>query len=138
MKTTIQSIVVIWLSLGWSVNSYSNPLDNTGINLLRACKNVEKIVESGKSDINEVMSSSWCIGVVMAARDLSSGFTASGIIQSDMAVCFPEGSVGNEQAIKIVIRYLEDNPHKLHLPASILAYAGLREAFPCTSENTID
>lgn len=138
MKIIIQSMFLIWFSLGWSVNCLANPLENTGINLLRACNNVDKIIESKNSDVDELMSASWCIGVVSTARDLASGFTTSGLLDLNMMVCLPKSGVGNEQAIKIVTRYLEENPQKLHFPATILAFVALKDAFPCSSQENME
>ena len=44
--------------------------------------------------------------------------------------CFPS-SVTNQQYIKVVLKYLADNPAKLHLPAYLLVLTALTEAFPC-------
>jgi hypothetical protein len=44
--------------------------------------------------------------------------------------CIPEG-VTKGQMKKIVMKYLNENPEKLHFTASSLVLTGLREAFPC-------
>jgi Rap1a immunity proteins len=45
--------------------------------------------------------------------------------------CLPDGT-GSEQAIRIVVKYLNSHPEKLHKDAHILVVEALREAFPCS------
>jgi len=44
--------------------------------------------------------------------------------------CWPE-NVTATQAVKIVSKFLEENPEHLHQPAQSLVYAALYIAFPC-------
>ncbi|MCX7085049.1 MAG: Rap1a/Tai family immunity protein [Methylococcales bacterium] len=44
--------------------------------------------------------------------------------------CFPKNSQDG-QYIKIVSKFLENNPDKLHYSANSLIFATLQEAFPC-------
>jgi hypothetical protein len=48
-------------------------------------------------------------------------------------ICIPEG-VSSGQTVRIVVKWLRENPDKLHMPASVLAVAAIRNAFPCKSE----
>jgi Rap1a immunity proteins len=44
--------------------------------------------------------------------------------------CIPE-SVSESQIQKVVEKYLEDHPEKLHFRASVLVLVALQKAFPC-------
>ena len=44
--------------------------------------------------------------------------------------CLP-GAISNQQATRIVLRYLKDHPESLHLNVSILAIRAFNEAYPC-------
>jgi hypothetical protein len=44
--------------------------------------------------------------------------------------CTPEGSTMN-QARKVVIKYIDDRPERLHEPFLVLAIEALRKAWPC-------
>jgi hypothetical protein len=44
--------------------------------------------------------------------------------------CIPD-EASPDQIIKVVIKYLEDNPDKLHWQANVLIFASMRKAFPC-------
>ena len=41
--------------------------------------------------------------------------------------------ISNTQAIKVVAKYLQNNPAKLHLAANYLIRISMEEAFPCKS-----
>ncbi len=46
------------------------------------------------------------------------------------AFCLPKGGT-TDQMIKVVIKYLENHPEQLHLPAANVIYLALDDAFPC-------
>lgn len=48
-------------------------------------------------------------------------------------ICAPNG-VKQEQLVRIVKKWLTDNPAKLHLQAGIPTVLSLREAFPCANK----
>ena len=39
--------------------------------------------------------------------------------------------IDNEQALKVVLKYLQDNPAQLHIPANYLVRRSIEQAFPC-------
>ena len=41
--------------------------------------------------------------------------------------------ISNTQAVKVAVKYLQDNPAKLHLPANFLIRLSMEQAFPCKS-----
>ncbi|KRQ92548.1 Rap1a/Tai family immunity protein [Bradyrhizobium valentinum] len=45
-------------------------------------------------------------------------------------ICMPEG-VSREQATRVVVRYFEVHPERLHLEGVTLVETALREAWPC-------
>ncbi|HUL22674.1 MAG TPA: Rap1a/Tai family immunity protein [Thermodesulfobacteriota bacterium] len=46
-------------------------------------------------------------------------------------VCFPENNINNEEALRIVLRYLQNNSRLLDLPQSALVFNAFYYAFPC-------
>ena len=48
-------------------------------------------------------------------------------------VCVSE-EIDNKQAIKVVLKYLQDNPAQLHLPANYLVRLSIEGAFPCAGQ----
>ncbi len=44
--------------------------------------------------------------------------------------CLPEDFT-QSQLLRVIVRYLENNPAQLHYPAAALVHLALREGFPC-------
>jgi hypothetical protein len=50
-------------------------------------------------------------------------------------LCPPDG-VSNGQLVKVFVKYLDQHPEKLHLPAVQLVYDATNDAFPCAPAGT--
>jgi hypothetical protein len=72
-----------------------------------------------------------CIGFIDGFRQFEVILAAA--LQSApnaRVMCIPDG-VSNRQAIKVVVRYLDQHPESLHKYAGALVFEALSEAFPC-------
>lgn len=67
-----------------------------------------------------------CAGFMDGYRQLAS------MLPDQKLLCLPSEGVKMEQFIKVVIKYLDQHPEKLHLPAAQLIYDSTNEAFPCS------
>jgi hypothetical protein len=96
--------------------------DKDGSEILSACKalisapNVGDLFDAGK-----------CAGFMAGAN---STFTLLESMGGASFYCVPDG-VKTEQAIRVLIAYMEKNPARLHLPAIILYLNAMEAAFPC-------
>lgn len=66
-----------------------------------------------------------CVGFLDAYRQVGMMLPEAGL------ACFPAPGVGQEQYIKILVKYFDQHPERLHLPAAQLVYDATQEAFPC-------
>lgn len=48
----------------------------------------------------------------------------------NMAYCVPDGAT-TAQGVRIIVKYLRENPAELHLNAEVLLMKALRQSFPC-------
>jgi hypothetical protein len=64
-------------------------------------------------------------------RDNDKGAKLTNKVLSRMRGCWPEEGLSTRQRRKIWMKYLENNPRTLHLPANITYLYAMREAFPC-------
>jgi len=71
-----------------------------------------------------------CVGFLDAYRQLAVMLPASANLK---LLCLPDG-IGQEQLIRVLIKYLDQHPEKLHLPAAQLVYDATNDAFPCPTE----
>lgn len=51
--------------------------------------------------------------------------------------CIPDG-VGLVEAIKVVMKYINDNPAQLHQKDTILIHIALVEGYPCSASGTVN
>jgi hypothetical protein len=98
-----------------------------GNSLLSNCKKWEKM-ERESGDTGELMGWVYCHAKVEGVVGTIGVFHL--VLPVKIRVCFPEGvTIG--QNVRIVIKYLQDNPDQLHLPDADLIYLALHKAFPC-------
>jgi len=69
----------------------------------------------------------WCMGLVQATVD----WNELPDVPLSRRVCPPPTSTLG-QWVRVVHRYLQDHPERLHEPDSLLAMVALREAFRCS------
>lgn len=65
----------------------------------------------------------YCAGVVSAV------FSSALAFQPEYRFCPPV--ITTKQAIRIVLKYMDDNPHQLHMPLYALAHFAFLKAYPC-------
>jgi hypothetical protein len=78
-----------------------------------------------------------CEGFMLGLKDgvgLSFSFMKkddSGSME-DMGICFPAGDTADlGQIIRIVLKYIRQNPEQAHLPSAALVLMATKAAFPC-------
>ena len=87
----------------------------------------DKFIESCEED-NEA-SKQICAALISGTVDILSVLEATDDYRP--IYCKPDG-VTIWQLRRVVTKYLQDNPSKLHSSAAMLTYLALIEAFPCT------
>lgn len=68
-----------------------------------------------------------CAGYINAYRELAE------MLPDEKLLCVPDG-VGNEQFIRVLMKYLDQHPERLHVAAPQLIYDAMSEAFPCPAK----
>jgi hypothetical protein len=108
--------------------SQSAHAEKTGIDLLRGCTNMIKLVENNQVSVEDATD-------VFTWNGYISGFLESNQITNTgkkmTSFCLPDKGITIEQAARIVIRYLKDNPKDLHQSARLCLLLSLQDAFPC-------
>lgn len=100
--------------------------------LLKNCNEYLKIEDGGTSP-EYIFGAGRCLGLVRgvidAAAVLKSMAAEKGKSSADI-FCVPDG-ISTDQGVRVVIKYLTENPAKLHQRGTILTVSALMEAFPC-------
>ena len=89
-----------------------------------------------KGDPVRIQNDAACLGWVEGFRD---GFTVHdellGIPQKDRMVCIP-GGVTSVQIVRVINKYLYDNPDKIHRATRLVASVALANAFSCKARKS--
>lgn len=103
-------------------------ISRSGTDFLSVCSNIgHEANTNSPPTYNEAV----CLGWVEGFRE---GFTVHdellGVPQRDRMVCMPRG-VTTIQAIRVIEKYITDNPAKAHRLTRYNASVALARAFPC-------
>ena len=111
MLQLMKCLITLWASLSFSMGSYG--LNGNDI----TCDLKTENFDNG-----------YCLGSISAISDMHMIITR--IRNVKPLFCFPE-EVTNEQTIKVINKYMEDNPQDLHQEFNALAIVAIKKAFPC-------
>jgi len=88
-----------------------------------------KMCEAYFSETGSVVDANVCVGYVTGIHDGQIVFSGWGDMKK--TICLPGSGVKGGQLVRIVIKYLQENPEDLHLTAGSLVVNALVIAFPC-------
>jgi hypothetical protein len=104
-----------------------------GSSLLTRCSLAVRAFDGEKLPSEDVAKGSFCVGYISGIHDTD--FMVRMLEEHDkitlMKHACPPSNVSTGQAVRIVVKYLHDNPERLHMPASILVTDAIRNSFPC-------
>ncbi len=115
---------------------------NTGNDLINACK----VITYDVTRENDLANLAICIGYINGFIDgnvFGQALMGRKIYGKESPeirkqylkykwLCIPQNVTSGQKA-RVVVKYLENNPGKLHLPAPIGVYSALLKNFPCKS-----
>ena len=103
-------------------------ISKSGKNFLKICSGIES---QPNGDSIRVQSEATCLSWVEGFRD---GFTVHdellGVPERDRMVCMPP-EVTTVQIVRVIKKYIVDNPDKAHRATRFVASVALARAFPC-------
>jgi hypothetical protein len=105
----------------------------TGSDILRRCSDVG-VLKAGETvaplRLVEVSKHAGaCEGYIAGVSDTILSYGS--VITPKNRIYCPPPNAEMDQLIRVVKKWLEDNPSQLHLPAGVLVIRALGEAFPC-------
>ena len=93
-------------------------------------------VDSDQKGLDRIQNNATCLGWVEGFRD---GFTVHdellGVPQKDRLVCIPDG-VTSVQIVRLIKKYLVENPDKAHRATRLVASVALASAFSCKARKS--
>lgn len=125
MKAGIAAAVALVGILG-SGAVVATDLKYDGNELLMQCQQYLKVADSEKN--YDVLAVGLCGGFIGGVN--STVLFYSDVLKKDDKYCMPD-SVTNGQMVRIVVKYLKDNPKLLNNGRTGLVWSALRDAYPC-------
>jgi Ssp1 endopeptidase immunity protein Rap1a len=129
-------IAVCFVSSSATVGSKSaeqSDISRSGSNFLEICSSLDN---QPTGDSIRVHNDATCVGWVEGFRD---GFTVHdellGVPRRDRIVCIPSG-VTSVQIVRVIKKYLADNPDKAHRATRLVASVALASAFSCKARKS--
>jgi hypothetical protein len=98
----------------------------SGSTLLRQCQAAAKIADGGNYTTQQAIDGTFCRGYVAGAVDQMVGLS----VQTTTVYCIPSNA-DSDQLVRVVLKYLNDNPATLNYPAAALVGKAIIAAFPC-------
>ena len=136
MLSVITLIAVCFVCSPGSIGSKSAAeqpdIGRSGSNFLDICSAIDG--EQNRDVFARVHNNATCLAWVEGFRD---GFTVHdellGVPEKDRMVCVPRG-VTTVQIIRVMKKYIADNPDKAHRATRFIASVALARAFPCKAK----
>jgi hypothetical protein len=118
LLTFFSCAFVVWPS---TVHAQKNMTD--GNYLLGSCQITVRVTDDPKVklDVYEALRDGYCRGIVEGVTDVS------------LIVC-ASADVTFGQEIRVIVKFLNDHPEKLHLRNTKLVQEALAQAFPCSKQ----
>lgn len=103
-------------------------ISRSGSDFLEVCSSIDS---EGNKDAARIQRDATCLGWVQGFED---GFLVYGellnVPRKDRMACVPRG-VTTVQLVRVIRKYLAENPAKAHRPTRYIASIALAGAFPC-------
>ena len=99
----------------------------TGNKILRECK-----LAPPTEDASELVKWFSCVSYLQGLNDAYNLFAAKGnALGLTPLICPPSEGVPTDQLIRVVRKFLEANPERLHSTGRLLVFGAIRSAWPC-------
>ncbi|WP_063912772.1 Rap1a/Tai family immunity protein [Pseudomonas sp. p21] len=121
----MKSIAVV---LSAALGLMSNAALGNGNELIGQCQAAVKAIDGSQTNAS-AFGAGFCMGKVTGVMDMISIF--SDRFEKQYQICMPTPGIQYGQGVRIVTKYLQDNPTLLHLEDTFLIHMALRRAFPC-------
>jgi hypothetical protein len=124
MKAWIGAVALVGMLV--SSGAMAAKLKYDGNELLGQCQQAIKSADSERD--YDRFEAGACAGFVMGVQSTVTFF--SEFLNKEDKFCMPD-NVTNSQMVRIVVKYLKDNPKNLNLNMTGLVWAALKDAYPC-------
>lgn len=122
MAQQVRWVLILLALCGFCANARAD-----GKMLLARCEQAERLLND--QPIEDPVNGSFCLGYVGAMENALRILNSR--LQARHRMCMPKNGIEVGQAIRIVLRFLRDNTHRLAENDAALVIEALRAAYPC-------
>jgi hypothetical protein len=130
MRTFLWSVVFLLIS-GCLVAQ--DDWKGDGNSLLRKCSLDVRALDGEKLSSADIAEGAFCVGYISGIHDAD--YMVQMLEEHEKTTLMkhgcPPSNASTEQVVRVVVKYLRDNPERLHMPASVLVTDAVRSSFPC-------
>lgn len=128
MKTWAAGIVVA--ATGAMASSVFAASLSDGNSVLLNCKATLRVMDNNKvKAADDQLGIGQCLGLVEGVRNTL--MYLNGSIERKLQICWPQDGIQNGQAVRILVKYLDDHPADLNKDQTLLTMLAFAEAYPC-------
>jgi hypothetical protein len=125
-------LIGLTLLVSASVSSHANV---DGETLSRYCAEYKHVQSREHTTEEQFAQGSFCIGYIRGVTDTMITWKEVDIARKATGAgpdhpCIPQ-SASVDELVRVAVKYLDDHPEDLHLPAESLVFGAMRKAFPC-------
>ena len=126
-RSLVVGLVVLgWMGWGWTG-------EQNGRFLLELCQAAMRSFNGEMVLRGDGEKAALCVGYLWGFTEGSQLASAYPFMRpkNELVYCIEAANVSNEQYTRIVVKYLQEYPQRLHLDMGVLVGLALRAAFPC-------
>ncbi|WLG39850.1 Rap1a/Tai family immunity protein [Pseudomonas rhodesiae] len=98
--------------------------------LLSSCNATLRIMDGEKlSSSTDQIGIGQCLGLVEGVRNTL--VYLNDLVERDFKICWPEDGIPNGQAVRILVKYLNEHPADLSNDQTLLTMIAFKSAYPC-------
>jgi hypothetical protein len=131
MRSFLWSVVFLLVS-GYLV-AQDFAWNGEGSDLLTKCSLAVRAFDGEKLSSLDADEGTFCVGYILGSHDTD--FMVQMLEEHEkitlMKHACPPSNASTAQMVRVVVKYLRDNPERLHMPASVLVTDAVRSSFPC-------
>jgi hypothetical protein len=126
--SSAETVTVVAAALVVSPSPTLNAREPNGSELLRGCNAAIRQTEGVNVAVEESIRALHCLGYVSGFQD------AMGMADwtvANVQACVPRKGIEVDQGVRILVKFLRENPERLNESGRILFFTAMVRAFPC-------
>jgi hypothetical protein len=128
MKTWIRVVALVSSLAGMLGSGVAMAANGDGNELLKMCQYATRYMDNEKVNTN-LFEQGRCIGIVEAVIGVT--LYRNDVVPTNFKVCFPESGITTGQGVRVLVKWLKENPAILNEDNVLLTMSAFADTYPC-------